>query len=92
MIAHRIPLDLMTLMIFIEGHKLCSSSVVALSDTCHFLSLGINVSLYGCTALVDLGRFFLMYTQSVGLLGGGDQPVARPQPTHRTIQTQNKRA
>jgi hypothetical protein len=31
------------------------------------------------------------YTYSVGLLGRGDQPVARPLPTHTTAQTQNKR-
>jgi hypothetical protein len=30
------------------------------------------------------------YTQSVTLLGRGDQPVARPLPTHMTTQTQNK--
>jgi hypothetical protein len=42
---------------------------------------------------VDLGRFFsfLIYTQLVGLLGRGDQPVARPLSIHRTTQTQNKR-
>jgi hypothetical protein len=33
---------------------------------------------------------FFIYTQSVELLGQGDQPVARPLPTHRTTQTQNK--
>jgi hypothetical protein len=43
--------------------------------------------------LLDLGRFFsfLIYTQTVELFGGGDQPVARPLPTHRTTQKQNKR-
>jgi hypothetical protein len=36
----------------------------------------IYVSAYGSTALVDLGRFFsfLIYTQSVGLLGRGISP------------------
>jgi hypothetical protein len=34
---------------------------------------------------------FLIYTHSVGLLGRGDQPVARLLPTHRTTQAQNKR-
>jgi hypothetical protein len=44
-------------------------------------------SIYGSTALVDLLRFFsfLVYTQSVGLLGRGIST------THRTTQTQNKR-
>jgi hypothetical protein len=43
--------------------------------------------------LLGLGRFFsfLMYTWSVGLLGKGDQAVARPLPTRRTTQTHNKR-
>jgi hypothetical protein len=49
--------------------------------------------MYLSTALVDLGRFFsflILYT--VGRTPWtGDQPVARPLPTHRTIQTQNKR-
>jgi hypothetical protein len=52
-----------------------------------------RVSTYGCTVLVDLGRFFsflILYT--VGRTPStGDQPVARPLPTHRTTQTQNKR-
>jgi hypothetical protein len=43
--------------------------------------------------LLGLGRFFsfLMYTQSVGLLGRGSH-VARPLSTHRTTQIQNKRS
>jgi hypothetical protein len=38
--------------------------------------LSIHKSIYGCTVLVDLGRFFslLIYTQSVGLLGRGISP------------------
>jgi hypothetical protein len=43
--------------------------------------------------LSDLGRFFnflILYT--VGITPWtGDQPIARPPPTHRTMQTQNKR-
>jgi hypothetical protein len=43
--------------------------------------------------LLNLGRFFsflILYT--VGRTPWmGDQPVARPLPTHRTTQTQNKR-
>jgi hypothetical protein len=31
------------------------------------------------------------HTQSVGLLGRVDQPVAMPLSTHRTTRTQNKR-
>jgi hypothetical protein len=49
------------------------------------------VSVYGCTAFVNLGRFFsfLIYTQLVGLLG---RVIARPLPTHRRTQIQNKRS
>jgi hypothetical protein len=54
--------------------------------------LSIYLSIYGSTALVDLGRFFgflILYT--VGRTSWtGFQPVARPLPTHRTSQTQNK--
>jgi hypothetical protein len=43
--------------------------------------------------LLDLGRFFnflILYT--VGRTPWtGDQPIARPLPTYRTTQTQNKR-
>jgi hypothetical protein len=52
----------------------------------------LAISIYGSTALVDLGHFFsclILYT--VGRTPWtGDQPVTRPLPTHRTIQTQNK--
>jgi hypothetical protein len=51
-----------------------------------------SLSLYGSISLVDLGRFFgflILYT--VGRLPWrGDQPAARPLPTHRTTQTQKK--
>jgi hypothetical protein len=38
--------------------------------------LSIYLSIYGCTAPVDLGRFFsfLIYTESIGLLGRGISP------------------
>jgi hypothetical protein len=54
----------------------------------------ICLSVYGCTVLFfDSGRFcgfLIIYT--VGRTSWtGDQPVARPLPTHRTSQTQNKR-
>jgi hypothetical protein len=41
--------------------------------------------------LLGLGRFSVSwsYTQSVGLIGRGDRPVARPLPTHRTTQTES---
>jgi hypothetical protein len=52
------------------------------------------VSIYGSTALVDLGRFFsslILYT--VGRAPcTSDHSFARPLPTHRTTQTQNQRA
>jgi hypothetical protein len=51
-----------------------------------------NISIYGSTALVDLGHLFsflILYT--VGRTPWmGDQPVARPLPTHRITQTQDK--
>jgi hypothetical protein len=54
----------------------------------------IYVSVYGSTALLlDLGRFFsflILYTAG-STPWTGDQPIARPLPTHRTKQTQNKR-
>jgi hypothetical protein len=54
----------------------------------------IYPSVYGSTVLLlDLDRFFsfiILYT--VGRTPWpGDQPVARPLPTHRTRQTQIKR-
>jgi hypothetical protein len=50
-------------------------------------------SVYGSTALVEVGRLFQFLNQyTVGrTLWTEDQPVARPLPTHRTTQTQNKR-
>jgi hypothetical protein len=57
-------------------------------------SIGLKLSIYvSIVLLLDLGRFFsflILYT--VGRTSWtGDQPVARPLPTHRTTQTQNKR-
>jgi hypothetical protein len=53
------------------------------------LIISIYLYTYGYTALVDLGRFFGF---TVGrTLWTGDQPLARPLPTHGTTQTQNKR-
>jgi hypothetical protein len=57
----------------------------------HYLSLSLSLWLY--SPLLGLGHFFsflIFYT-----LGRapwmGNQPVARPLPTHKTAQTQNKR-
>jgi hypothetical protein len=49
------------------------------------------MAVYG--SLLDLGLFFsFLILYAVGRTPwAGDQPVARPLPTHRTIQTQNKR-
>jgi hypothetical protein len=57
----------------------------------HTLSLSLSLSLWLYNPL-DLGRFssFLIYRVG-GTPWTGDQPVARPLPTHRTTQTQNKR-
>jgi hypothetical protein len=54
----------------------------------------IYLSIYGSIVLLlDFGSFFsflIMYT--VGMPPWmSDQPVARPLPTHRTTQTENKR-
>jgi hypothetical protein len=54
----------------------------------------ICLSIYSSTVLLlNLGRFFsflILYT--VGRTPWkGDQPIARPLPTHRTTETQNKR-
>jgi hypothetical protein len=50
----------------------------------------ILLSIYGSTACVDLGRFFsflILYIVS-RTPWTGDQPFARPLPTHRTTQTE----
>jgi hypothetical protein len=54
--------------IFAEQHKLRNST----SRDC----LSVSLSIYASTALVGLGHFnsFLIYTQSVGLLGQGISP------------------
>jgi hypothetical protein len=64
----------------------CPSSYVPI-----FLAMSIYLWLY--SPLLGLGRFFsfLIYTHAVGRTPWTwDQPVARPLPTHRTTQTQNK--
>jgi hypothetical protein len=53
----------------------------------------IHPSIHGSTALcwaLAASSVSWSFTQSVGLLGRGDQPVAKALPTHRTTQTQNK--
>jgi hypothetical protein len=49
--------------------------------------------LWLCSPLLDLGRFFSFLTlRTVGRTPWtGDQPVARPLPTHRTTQILNNR-
>jgi hypothetical protein len=52
-----------------------------------------HLSVYGSTVLLlDLGRFlkFLILYIVDSTAWTGDQPVARPLPTHRTTETQNK--
>jgi hypothetical protein len=53
----------------------------------------VHISVYGSTALADLGRFFSFFNlYTVGRTPWtGHQPVARLLPTHRTTQRQNKR-
>jgi hypothetical protein len=51
--------------------SLSSTQIVNIQDTC-----SSEICLFGFIALVDLGRFFsfLIYTQSIGLLGRGISP------------------
>jgi hypothetical protein len=69
----------------------CNDLYVYLQRDGRHFDLSIYLWLY--CPLLDLGRFFsflLLYT--VGRTPWTrDQPVARPLPTHRTTQTQNKR-
>jgi hypothetical protein len=53
----------------------------------------IHIYLWLYSPLLDLGRFFsFLILHTVGRTPWtGDQAVARPLPTHRTTQTQNKR-
>jgi hypothetical protein len=63
--------------------SVASHSTLPVSSSLHY---------YGSTALCwALVAFFsfVIYAQSVGLLGRGDQSVATPLPTHTTTQTQN---
>jgi hypothetical protein len=57
------------------------------------VSLSLSIYLWPYSHLLDVGHFFsflILYT--VGRTPWTrDQPVARPLPTHRTTQTQNKR-
>jgi hypothetical protein len=56
------------------------------------LSIYLSIYLWPYSPLLDLGRFFsflILYTVCM-TPWTGDQPVARPLPTHRTTQTQNK--
>jgi hypothetical protein len=53
----------------------------------------LTICLWLCSPLLDLGHFFsflILYTVD-RTPWTGNQPVARPLPTHRTAQTQNKR-
>jgi hypothetical protein len=64
------------------------------TDTTTTIYLSTYLRIYGSPVLLlDLGRFFnfiILYT--VGRTPWtGVQPVARPLPAHRTLQTQNKR-
>jgi hypothetical protein len=53
-----------------------SSVYIVCLSVCLSVRPSIYLSIYGCTVLVDLGHFFsfLIYTQSVGLLGWGISP------------------
>jgi hypothetical protein len=57
-----------------------------------YLSMYLSTYLYLYSFLFDLGRFFnfLIFFRVGTTRWTGDQPVARPLPTYRTTQTQNK--
>jgi hypothetical protein len=68
-----------------------------MSDSCinnivlnAYVTVSLSLSLSGSIALVDIDRFFsfLMYTQSVGVLGRGISHRKVATYTHRTTQTQ----
>jgi hypothetical protein len=67
---------------------------ITIEPNAHFFFPSFFFSLYGSTAIWVFGRFFsflILYT--VGRTSWtGNQPVAKPLPTHRTTQTQNKGA
>jgi hypothetical protein len=54
-----------------------------------FWKAGIDVYIYGSTALGRFFSFFVFYAVG-GNSRTGDQPVARPLPARRTAQTHNK--
>jgi hypothetical protein len=56
------------------------------------VSLSLSLSLWFCSPLI-IDRFFSfpILWKVCGTPWTGDQPVAKPLPTHRTTQTQNKR-
>jgi hypothetical protein len=70
----------------------CMIKQTAFRRTSHILQ-GHNLSLWLSVLLLELGRFFsflVLFTVGRTPLTG-DQPVAKPLPTHRKTQTQNKR-
>jgi hypothetical protein len=60
-------------------------------SVCQSINQSISQWLY--SPLLDLGRFFsfLIFYTVTRAFWMGDQPVSRPLPAHRTVQTQNKR-
>jgi hypothetical protein len=56
-------------------------------------SIHLSIHLWLSSPLLDLGRFFsFLFLYTFGRTPSmGDHLVARPLPTHRTTQTQNKR-
>jgi hypothetical protein len=63
-------------------------------SVCLSVCLSIYLSIYLQSFLLDLGRFinfFILYTAG-RTPWTGDQSVARPLPTHRTTETQDKRS
>jgi hypothetical protein len=65
--------------------------VVRYKSVC--LSIYLSIYLFLYSPLSDLGRFFTFLILYIvrRTPWTGDQPVARPLPTHSTIQTQSKR-
>jgi hypothetical protein len=53
-----------------------------------FFKVYLSTALQAFVGPCPLFQFLDLFTHSIGLLGQGDQPVARPLPAHRTAHKQ----
>jgi hypothetical protein len=73
--------------------SVCLSVCLSICLPTIYLSIYLPIYLWLYSPLLNVRRFFsflILYTVG-GIPWTGNQPVARPLPTHRTTQTQNKR-